>query len=318
MRTLYSLLLVALLGLLGPATVAAQTLVASKTITITEPTIPTFVATQQVDVFLTGTEFTYVYTIMNSASSGAALTSFVLDLSLTPASCSLSVGFDSTGTGIVPSNGGALVGTQAIWQFQSPSIAPGLDSVGLLVTSDCGPMDGFPVSLSDEFAFDGQGESLGPMVEPMEPAGEPLPCTIGFWKNRSEGKRGLEQFFPDGDFAILVSDAVALSGGIFADEAALITALQSKGNRSQEERARQQLSAFLLNLAAGDDLPDNQKCKLFEGNLVTTNACGTDITVGDALSVIFDAFATGSFEAAKDCADDTNNGIGIDDTVGGM
>jgi hypothetical protein len=78
-------------------------------------------------------------------------------------------------------------------------------------------------------------------------------------------------------------------------------------------RAKQQLAATLLNLAAGDLFPDNQKCKLFEGNNITSNACGTGITVGVAVSygkVDILGDIDGQTEA-HNCFDDLNNGIGV-------
>ena len=81
---------------------------------------------------------------------------------------------------------------------------------------------------------------------------------------------------------------------------------------AQQEKAEQQLSAYLLNLAAGDLFPDNQKCKLFESNdLDGTNACVDDATAGDAYNSILADMAAGNYEDAKDCADDVNNGIGV-------
>jgi hypothetical protein len=324
-QSLQALLVGGLVVLLGPALASARVLVATQTSTLTEPSFGSFTASKQADVYLEddGVTFTYEYTIMNSMQSFDGLTRFILDLSQVPATCSIAVGFDALSGGIAPSNGGVIVGvpgdpmSQAVWDFMAPVILPGEDSKVLTIVSDCGPMDNIPdkvVSLVDQLELSAQGLCLGPSVLPMPPmGGEPLPCTIGFWKNRSEGKQGLLQFFPDADFDAVVDAAVALSGGVFADAAALITDLESKGNRPQDQRARQQLAAFLLNLAAGDLFPDNQKCKLFEANGVTANACETDVSVGDALQIALDDLAGGLFEDSKDCSDDVNNGIGIFD-----
>ncbi len=154
----------------------------------------------------------------------------------------------------------------------------------------------------------------------MNGGGDANPCTIGFWKNRSLNKKGVLKFFPAGEFDSVVGGAVLISGGVFtsasgtADFDALLFALQSKGNRTPEERARQQLAAYFLNLAAGDLFPDQDKCKLFETNDISSNACGSNITVQEADTFISDNFNMGNFEAAKDCADDLNNGIGLDVT----
>ena len=73
----------------------------------------------------------------------------------------------------------------------------------------------------------------------------------------------------------------------------------------------QQLAALLLNLAAGDLFPDNQKCELFESNSLGENACGGARSVGSALDRILADMAAEKFEAANDCADDINNGNGV-------
>jgi hypothetical protein len=140
-----------------------------------------------------------------------------------------------------------------------------------------------------------------------------MPCTIGFWKNRADGKQGTLQHFPDPEFANLVTAAVALSGGVFTSSADLLTHLQSKGPRSILDRGKQQLAATLLNLAAGDAFPDNQKCKLFEGNVITTNACGTNVSVGSAVASIITGLggSEAAQHAAQECSDDINNGIGL-------
>jgi hypothetical protein len=175
-----------------------------------------------------------------------------------------------------------------------------------------GTAGGHLVSVSGEFSLDTTGTCVGPTVPPEE-TGEPLPCTIGFWKNRADGKQGTLQWFPNGDFDAVVNAAVALSSGIFANAADLLYYLQSQGQRSILVRAKQQLAATLLNLAAGDLYPDNDKCRLFEGNDITTNACGTGITVGVAVNygkvdILGDVAEQ---HEAQECFDDLNNMIGV-------
>ena len=181
------------------------------------------------------------------------------------------------------------------------------------------PLDVWPghradnlVSVEDEYSFDAIGTCIGPFVPP-QPIGEPIACTIGFWKNRADGKQGTLQSFPNGDFTATVNAAVALSSGIFSDAADLLYYLQSKGNRSILVRAKQQLAATLLNLAAGDLFPDNQKCKLFEGNNITTNTCGAGITIGVAVNYGKVDIVGNEVEQheAQACFDDINNGIGV-------
>ncbi len=253
--------------------------------------------------------FTYIYTITNSAGSFTCLVGFDLEV---PANSVTAAGF-IPGAGVAPS--GTTVGVSVVqWDWFSPTLCPGQTSEQLFVHSTYGPgtVNDNLVSVEDEFAFDTQGTCIGPFVPPQED-GEPIACTIGFWKNRADGKNGTLQWFPDGDFTAVVNAAVALSSGIFANSADLLFYLQSKGPRDILTRAKQQLAATLLNLAAGDLFPDNQKCKLFEGNNITTNACGAGITVGVAVSdgkvdILGDNAAVHS---AHECFDDLNNGIGV-------
>jgi hypothetical protein len=253
--------------------------------------------------------FTYIYTITNSAGSFTCLVGFDLEV----ASGSVTAAGFIPGAGVAPS--ATTVGVSVVqWDWLSPTLCAGQTSEQLYVHSTYGPgtVNDNLVSVEDEFAFETQGTCVGPFVPP-EQNGEPIECTIGFWKNRADGKQGTLQWFPDPDFDAVVTAAVALSSGIFANEADLLFYLQSKGSRDILTRAKQQLAATLLNLAAGDLFPDNQKCKLFEGNNITTNACGTGITVGTAVSdgkvdILGD---TAAVHSAQECFDDLNNGIGV-------
>ena len=176
----------------------------------------------------------------------------------------------------------------------------------------------FDEDLGECFGCGPNNESAGlctnTCLEPPEPPedGTPIPCTIGFWKNRADTPMGQGKHFPDPGFDLAVDEAVLLSP-VFGDAGQLLDALIKKGRRSQEEKAEQQLSALLLNLAAGDLFPENEKCKLFDGNALSGNSCVDDDTVGEALAAILADISAGSFEDAKDCADDINNGIGVVD-----
>ena len=103
------------------------------------------------------------------------------------------------------------------WDFFTVPIGPGETSESLYIVSPLGPSTR-NASLNGEFGFDAPTNCLGP----DETVGEPMPCTIGFWKNRADGKNGLLQYFPDPDFDTLVADAVALSNGLFANAADLL------------------------------------------------------------------------------------------------
>ncbi len=253
--------------------------------------------------------YTYVYTITNAAGSFTCLVGFDLEV---PVGSATAAGFIA-GAGVAPS--ATTIGTGVVqWEWFSPKLCPGQTSEQLYVHSAYGPgtvLDNL-VSVEDEFSFDAIGTCIGPFVPP-QPIGEPIACTIGFWKNRADGKQGTLQWFPNGDFTATVDAAVALSSGIFTSATDLLNYLKSKGPRSILVRGKQQLAATLLNLAAGDLFPDNQKCKLFEGNNITTNTCGTGITVGVAVSqgkVDILGDDTQQHEA-QSCFDDINNGIGV-------
>jgi hypothetical protein len=204
-------------------------------------------------------------------------------------------------------------------------ISPGKVSDPIYVISSYSPggVSDNIYSVEGDFASQETSSCIGPLTPP-EVTGDPLPCTIGFWKNRYDEKNGTLQWFPNGDFDAVVAAALALSGGIFtsADPNAdcgtagfddLLCALSSKGKRTIEERGRQQLAATFLNLAAGDLFAGNQKCKLFEGNAVTTNACGDGLTVGEAVnqSVVGIVGDEAAQHEAHECSDDLNNGIGV-------
>ena len=126
---------------------------------------------------------------------------------------------------------------------------------------------------------------------------------------------GLLQFFPDPDFDTLVAEAVALSNGLFLTAADLLFNLQSTGKRSMETRGKQQLAATSLDLAAGDRFPNNQKCKLFDGNVIGTNACGDNLFVGAAVTQALTDMAgdAAAQHDAQECSDDINNDISIAD-----
>ena len=287
---------------------------------------PCFTVRKEFEVYLDGNatvpagancpvgENTYLYKIVHTGGSGTPI-GFV------PGVTKFELGVDTSnvssaghiaGFGVDPSATNVIVspGDRVEWDFLSPLIANGGMSTKLFVCSPLlpGNLTDSMVSIDGQLALDAPGTCVGPL---FEPTGEPLPCTIGFWKSRAAGKQGLLKFFPDPDFDDVVDQAVALSNGVFADANALLTDLQSKGNRPAAQRARQQLAAVLLDLAAGDLFPGNTKCKLDEGNVIDSNSCGDNITLGVALQGVFDDIAMGNFGDAKDCSDDINNGVGV-------
>jgi hypothetical protein len=268
------------------------------------------------DPFFGDGKFTFVYSVTNDVSSFLPIIG--VQIQLVPGCEPSTIGF-FPGPGLVdPDAPGGTVGSSTFdWNFTGNSIAPGATSSDLYVTSACGPsvVEDLYYSVDSEGAFVATGLCLGPAVMPMEEEpGEAMPCTIGFWKNRFDGKKGTTQWFPDGDVTAVLNAATALCSPPFTSSADLLTYLQSSGPRSILTRGKQQLAAFCLNLAAGDLFRDNVKCKLFEGNFIVTNACGQNITVGNAFTQVLSDIQSGLPDIehdAHDCTDDVNNGISV-------
>jgi hypothetical protein len=262
--------------------------------------------------------FTYIYTIANSPSS-VAIFGALNELNVqTPPNGTTSAGFVD-GAGVEPSATEIAAG-DIRWSFDAPNINPGETSEQLYLVSPYGPGEqpNTLVAVGNVFSIDTQATCVGPVVAP--PA---LACTIGFWKNREAGKNGLLKFFPDdpdAEYAAVKAEAVSISS-VFATEAELVAALTSMGARSIEERARQQLAALLLNVAAGKLFPNNTKCRLFldfgtnNGTELDLDGDGlADTTVEAALTTIESNILSGDpalQQEAKDLADDINNGVGV-------
>ncbi|MDP3938968.1 MAG: hypothetical protein Q8R92_12660 [Deltaproteobacteria bacterium] len=301
---------------------------------------PAFIVTKTYDVFgpndpnnpapLAGNN-TYVYTLIYTGSS-------CTPLGAAPAVIRFEIIMDTTfatGAGYIASSSGVApvattIGAAAVsWDFRDP-LNPGV-SPGLRFTCPAGPgevskqiyiqaalLPGLvsenAVSVDGQLSLDAPGTCVGPFVEPQMEDGDAMPCTIGWWKNRYDEKKGTTQYFPDPDFDQVVTAAVALCQPVFTDEADLLTQLSSKGKRSILIRGEQQLAAWCLNMAAGDLFPNNLKCKLFDGNWIIHNACGDNLTVGDALTQAISDITSGNEDLqhdAHDCADDVNNGISV-------
>ncbi len=299
---------------------------------------PCYEIEKHVDVWAPGTgpnvcpatEYTYVYTLTNLTNppSDATLPSPGIPLdrfTVTVDSSLVSNAHFIPGAGIAPVSTTINPAT-VVWEFPTSTACPaclnqGQTSDPLYICSPAAPGRSPDVVTTTAIVLDARGECIVPTQPPV--VGAPTPCTIGFWKNRVNGKRGLLKFFPDPDLATVVNAALGLSTVFTSadleqtgcpDFDDLICALTSKGNRTTAERGRQQLAATLLNLAAGDAFPDNGKCALFEENNITTNACGSNLTVGTAVGSAKAGVTSGESQAeheALECLDDINNEIGV-------
>jgi hypothetical protein len=282
-------------------------------VTVSDPNFGAFTAVKYVAVWSPSngsnpcadtTKYCYVYTITNDTGSAVDLIGFQVVVASGSVSSAGSLG----APGVAPTTTVTSNPTEVRWTFTSPAIAAGSSSEHLFISSTRAPSSQ-DATVNGDFGLDAPTSCLAPTLV----TGEAMPCTIGWWKNRADQKKGTLQFFPDPEFGNLVTAAVALSGGLFTSNADLLTHLQSKGPRSILERGKQQVAATLLNIAAGNAFPDNQKCKLFNSNVVSTNACGANISVGSAVASILTGLggATEDQHSAHECSDDLNTGIGV-------
>ena len=281
-------------------------------VTVVDPNFGAFTAVKHVAVWsptnasnpcADTTRYCYVYTLTNDPGSSVDLIGFQIVVASGSVSSAGSLG----PPGVAPTTTDTSNPTEVRWTFTSPTLAAGASTEHLFISSTFAPSTQ-AATVNGDFGLDAPTSCLGPTTLD----GEAMPCTIGWWKNRADRKQGTLQYFPDPEFANLVTAAVALSGGVFTSSD-LLTHLQSKGPRSILDRGKQQLAATLLNLAAGDSFPDNQKCKLFESNVISTSACGTSVSVGSAVAGIITGLG-GDGDAqhsAHECSDDINNGIGL-------
>jgi hypothetical protein len=260
--------------------------------------------------------YTYVYTITNDPDSNPFIGSLRVFETATPASGTIDAGFIDGG-GVEPSSV-EIQSTVVRWHFETDFIDPGETSESLYLISPFGPgeITDSMAAVGSSAAIDTRTTSVGPVLAPPAVA-----CTIGFWKNREDGKVGLLKFFEDGDFDLVKAEAVLISS-VFDTPADLVAALTSKGRRSIAERAEQQLAALLLNIAAGNLFPTNTKCRLFmgeKGTLLDTSGDGlADNNVEAALTLIESNILSGdpNLQAeAQAFADDINNGVGVIDVT---
>lgn len=153
--------------------------------------------------------------------------------------------------------------------------------------------DGSPTS-----AFNAQGIIDGaPGYEPPVNVERGEARTIGYWKNH-ETERDL-----------YIGDAVALSS-VFDSVAELNDALQKKGKKSMFEKAKQQLSALLLNVVSNLNPAALLKPGELEILQLINPAATETATINDAVIAIESVINNGpdaSMENAKDLADEINN-----------
>ena len=295
---------------------------------------PCFEVEKTAEVFLSGNASgpgvcaaglnTYVYTLTHLGgtlpSPGIPVTEFELAVDFNIVASAGSI----AGGGIAPTSTNVSPLNVVSWAFPLSTACPGCLNQGntsdKLFVCSTAPSGTTPVSIT-AIVLDASGSCTGPISAVV--TGEPNPCTIGFWKARATGKNGTLQHFSGSEFATTVAGALTLSGVFTSADLSLsacpnfndlLCALTSKGNRTTEERARQQLAATLLNLSAGINFPDNGKCVVFDANNITANACGIGTTVGTGVDDSIAGILSGDSaleQKALECLDDINNGEGV-------
>ncbi len=150
---------------------------------------PLFVADKSFEVFTdtnplnpvpTPGEFTYVYTITNTAASAVPFGAIVR-FEISTAGTTSSAGA-LAGPGVVPS-ATDLNPTIVRWRFEVDAIDAGETSQKLFLVSDFGPglVSDSTIAVGSIIAVDQQDTCVGPFEEPGDEVGEPMACTIGFW-----------------------------------------------------------------------------------------------------------------------------------------
>lgn len=237
--------------------------------------------------------FTYVYKISNDAGSSVGVTGYSIQVVDAPNKVS-DQGFID-GAGVEPS-AQSIGANEVRWDFDAPLIAPGEMSEYVWMVSPYQP-GSTDVTINGEFALDAGTQNIGPVELP-----EPAPCSAFFWKLRAQGWYWIaNKWFPGSDFDAIKARAVDLSGGYFVDEADLIDAVKKWGWLNAEKRARRQLAAVLLNVAAGELYPGNTKCRLFQGTELDFDGDEVaDSTVGAEIGNIITGIESGDPNAQND------------------
>jgi hypothetical protein len=226
-------------------------------------------------------DYTYTYTLEHLGGTFPSPNVAVDDFRVHSVSGpGVSAGFIA-GAGIDPTSSTVAPTNVAVWVFPddpacstSPCLNEGQtsDTLYICVPAPSTPAIG-PASLKAA-GLTVNDELIGPTQPPVD--GEPVPCTIGFWKNHQDQP----------PYDSLAEPAAALSGGVFANGAELLAALnRTGGGLTMAEKAERQLAATLLDLAADNLDPETTKCSLADSAQIDDNSCGTaPLSVGTAVS----------------------------------
>jgi len=258
--------------------------------------------------------FTYVYTVTATDQGPLPISLEELRVLLDDVEFVSEAGVITGGPGVAPVSVTTQAGPQqsVVAAFTPGDFTLGDTSLPIYVVSPYRPGNGL-ISLQ-VIPFSGTGAALVPAVLP-----EACPCNSLFWKLRALNWWWVRHYFPGSQFSELKTRAVEISGGIFTDEADLVSALFHLGFFSAKRRAEHQLAALALNIAAGDLFPGNTKCRIFPGTELDLDGDGVaDSTVDEQLGVIIAGIDSGDANQQHDAFEialDINLGRTVIDAV---
>jgi hypothetical protein len=258
--------------------------------------------------------FTYVYTVTATDQGAIPISLQELRVVLDDVDVVLEAGTITGGPGVAPLAVTVETTPDAgvAATFNPGDFTLGDTSLPIYVVSPYRPGDG-QINLQ-VIPFTGSGTALVPALLP-----ESCPCSAFFWKLRALNWWWVNKYFPGSQFDELKTKAVEIGGGAFADEGELVSALFQLGWFSAEKRAKRQLAALLLNLAAGELFPGNTKCRIFPGTDLDLDGDDVaDSTVDEQLGIIITQIDSGDYSQQNDAfqtALDINLGVTVIDAV---
>src|SRR5262245_9474304 len=241
--------------------------------------------------------FTYIYTV-TFADEGPipGLSLDELRVEIANAVYVVDAGYLTGGPGVAPTSV-AVVNTPAKnvdATFAPGSLALGDSSLPIFVISPYQPGAGV-VNLKASF-LTGAGAALVPQALPQA-----CPCTTSYWQLRVTGWPFFLLDFPGPQLDQVKQRAVDLSGGFFTSKTDLLNSLLYPGLLDVRKKARRELAALLMNVAAGELFPANTKCRLFLASELDQDGDGVaDGTVSGAIGTIISEIQAGDLFSLLD------------------
>jgi len=240
---------------------------------------------------------TYVYTV-TFADQGPipGLSLENLRVLIGNAAYVVDTGYLTGGPGVAPTSVtvSAAPANGVVASFAAGALALGDTSLPIFIISPYQPGAG-TVNLQVSF-LTGAGAALVPQALPQA-----CPCTTSYWALRITGWPFFLLDFPGAQLDLVKQRAVELSGGFFSSKSDLVNALLYPGLLDVKKKAKRELAALLLNVAAGELFPANTKCRLFLATQLDQDGDGTaDGTVASAIGAIISEIQAGDLFSLLD------------------